>query len=72
MWTTFVSNSDNVARQMQSAFSDAVTAHPVLMAGGVAAFLGMIFTHWVVVIDAELRQLRERRTDRDWPIRSTR
>lgn len=72
MWATTVSNSDTVLRQLQAGFSEALATHPMLVVGGAAGALAMISFHWLVIIEAELREVRARRADREWPIRSPR
>lgn len=72
MWNNLVLNSDTTLRHLQGGFSEAVATHPMMMVGGVAAALAMIGTHWLAVIEAELREFRTRQIVREWPVRPIR
>ena len=63
MWATIVSNSDNLARHLQAAFSEAVAYHPVLMVGAVAAVVALAGTVWIIVLQSEIDQLRAQMTE---------
>ena len=67
MWTNFVSNSDTVLRHLQSGFSDAVTAHPILLASSGALGMGLVVTVWAETRMRQLGILQTRTVDRGVP-----
>ena len=67
MWSNFVSISDTFARHLQVGFSEAVTAHPILLASSGALGMGLVVTVWAETRMRQLGILQVRPVDRGVP-----